>query len=58
MKVIWTLNRATSRRSGQLRDVPELTFSNVATLRLTSQRSREECFPTSRRSMSQRSREC
>ena len=31
MKVFWALNRATSRRSGQRRDVPERKFSNVAT---------------------------
>ena len=34
------LNRATSRRSGKRRDVPESKFSNVATFGTTSQRSR------------------
>ena len=41
MKVIWPYNRATSRRSGQRRDVPERIFANVATLKATSQRSRD-----------------
>ena len=45
---------ATSRRSGQRRDVPDRTFSNVATLRSTSRRSREESVPTSRRSIQRR----
>ena len=35
------LNRTTSRRSGQHRDVPERKFSKVATLRPTWRRSRE-----------------
>ena len=43
MKVFWALNRATSRRSGQRRDVPE-RFSNVTTFGATSRRSREEVF--------------
>ena len=47
-------NKATSRRSGQRRDVPERTFSNVATLRPTSRRSREESVPTSRHSIQRR----
>ena len=40
-------------KTGQRREVPERTFSNVVTLRPTSQRSREESVPTSRHS-----REC
>ena len=49
--MVWALNRTTSRRSEQRRDVPERIFANVATLWPTSQRSREGSFPTSQRSI-------
>ena len=41
MKVIWPYNRATLRRSGQRRDVPERIFANVAMLKAMSQRFRD-----------------
>ena len=54
MKVIWALNRATSRCLGQRRDVPERVFSYIAMLRATSRRFREESVLTSRLSIQRR----